>query len=106
MTATVTTGPRTADALRQFAGSGWRERIDVRDFIQATYTPYAGDGSFLTGPTERTRAVWEKVSALFPEERRRGPRRGRRDPLHAAQTGALKVALGAQPRKDLAVPTA
>ncbi len=72
MTATVTAGPRTADAWRQFAGSGWRERIDVRDFIQANYTPYEGDASFLAGPTDRTRAVWEKVSALFPEERRRG----------------------------------
>ncbi|ODA70513.1 formate C-acetyltransferase [Streptomyces sp. AVP053U2] len=72
MTATVTAGPRTADAWRRFAGRGWRERIDVRDFIQANYTPYEGEASFLTGPTDRTRAVWEKVSALFPEERRRG----------------------------------
>ncbi|MFD6313213.1 formate C-acetyltransferase [Streptomyces nigra] len=72
MTATVTAGPRTADAWREFTGSGWRERIDVRDFIQANYTPYEGDASFLAGPTNRTRAVWEKVSALFPEERRRG----------------------------------
>ncbi|CAM5508985.1 formate acetyltransferase [Streptomyces badius] len=72
MTATVTTAPRTADAWRQFTGSGWRERIDVRDFIQANYTPYEGDSGFLTGATGRTRAVWEKVSALFPEERRKG----------------------------------
>jgi formate C-acetyltransferase len=72
MTATVTAGPRTTDAWRRFAGTGWRERVDVRDFIQANYTPYEGDASFLAGPTDRTRAVWEKVSALFPEERRRG----------------------------------
>ncbi|MFF8939292.1 formate C-acetyltransferase [Streptomyces paradoxus] len=72
MTATVTDGPRTADAWRQYAGTSWRERIDVRDFIQANYTPYAGDAAFLAGPTDRTRVVWEKVSALFPEERRRG----------------------------------
>ncbi len=72
MTATVTAGARTADAWRQFAGSGWRERIDVRDFIQANYTPYEGDASFLAGPTDRTRVVWEKVNELFPEERRRG----------------------------------
>jgi formate C-acetyltransferase len=72
MTATVTAGPRTADAWRRFGGKGWRERVDVRDFVQANYTPYEGDASFLTGPTDRTRAVWEKVSALFPEERRRG----------------------------------
>jgi pyruvate-formate lyase len=72
MTATVTAAPRTADAWRQFSGSGWRERIDVRDFIQANYTPYEGGSAFLTGPTERTLAVWGKVAALFPEERRRG----------------------------------
>ncbi|MEU2266082.1 formate C-acetyltransferase [Streptomyces olindensis] len=72
MTATVTAGPRTADAWRQYAGTRWRERIDVRDFIQANYTPYEGDAAFLAGPTDRTRVVWEKVSALFPEERRRG----------------------------------
>ncbi|EPH46474.1 putative Formate acetyltransferase [Streptomyces aurantiacus JA 4570] len=46
--------------------------MDVRDFIQANCTPYEGDAVFLTGPTHRTRAVWEKVSALFPEERRKG----------------------------------
>ena len=75
MTATVTAGSRTAEAgeaWRGFAGTLWRDRIDVRDFIQANYTPYEGDASFLTGPTDRTRTVWEKVSALFPEERRRG----------------------------------
>jgi formate C-acetyltransferase len=71
-TATMTAGPRTAEAWRRFAGTQWRERIDVRDFIQANYTPYEGDAAFLTGPTDRTRAVWEKVSGLFPEERRRG----------------------------------
>ncbi|MFF5187636.1 formate C-acetyltransferase [Streptomyces sp. NPDC000345] len=72
MTATVTVGDKVTEAWRGFAGARWRELIDVRDFIQANYTPYEGDASFLTGSTERTRAVWEKVSALFPEERARG----------------------------------
>ncbi|MFI7413477.1 formate C-acetyltransferase [Streptomyces sp. NPDC049627] len=72
MTATVTAGSRTAEAWRGFGGTTWRERIDVRDFIQANYTPYGGDADFLTGATDRTKAVWEQVSALFPEERRRG----------------------------------
>ncbi|MFE2264511.1 formate C-acetyltransferase [Streptomyces griseosporeus] len=73
MTATtVTSAPRTDEAWRGWAGTTWRERIDVRDFVQANYTPYAGDAAFLTGPTDRTRAVWDKVSALFPEERRKG----------------------------------
>ncbi|MEV4471909.1 formate C-acetyltransferase [Nonomuraea sp. NPDC049504] len=60
------------DAWRGFRGADWRSGVDVRAFIQANYTPYQGDDRFLTGPTKRTRAVWEKVSALFPEERRRG----------------------------------
>ena len=73
MTATFTDGVRaTTEAGRDFAGSHWREHIDVRDFIQANYTPYEGDASFLAGPTERTLAVWDKVARLFPEERRRG----------------------------------
>ncbi|MFI7497985.1 formate C-acetyltransferase [Streptomyces sp. NPDC049687] len=72
MTATVTAADRVTPAWRGFAGTHWRELIDVRDFIQANYTPYDGDASFLAGATERTAAVWRKVSSLFPEERARG----------------------------------
>ncbi|WBB61963.1 formate C-acetyltransferase [Streptomyces sp. WMMC500] len=73
MTVTAHDGRSTAErAWRGFRGARWRERIDVRDFIQANYTPYEGDGSFLAGPTERTRAVWDAVAGLFPEERRKG----------------------------------
>ncbi|MCK8438817.1 formate C-acetyltransferase [Streptomyces sp. D2-8] len=73
MTATVTAGAPTAtEAWRGFAGSRWRDHIDVRDFIQANYTPYEGDAAFLAGPTERTLTVWRKVAAHFPEERRKG----------------------------------
>ncbi|MFJ9898315.1 formate C-acetyltransferase [Streptomyces sp. NPDC091280] len=72
MTTTVTMGDRVSGAWRGFAGTTWRERIEVRDFIQANFTPYEGDATFLSGPTGRTRAVWEKVGALFPEERRKG----------------------------------
>ncbi|GKQ37477.1 formate C-acetyltransferase [Streptomyces sp. A012304] len=73
MTATVTAGARAAtEAWRGFAGTHWRDQIDVRDFIQANYSPYEGDSTFLAGPTERTLAVWGKVARLFPEERRRG----------------------------------
>ncbi|MFG1949461.1 formate C-acetyltransferase [Nonomuraea sp. NPDC048826] len=60
------------EAWRGFQGTAWRDRVDVRAFIQANYTPYDGDAGFLSGPTKRTRAVWAKVSALFPEERRHG----------------------------------
>ncbi|NED36632.1 formate C-acetyltransferase [Streptomyces sp. SID8499] len=61
-----------AGAWRGFTAGRWRESVDVRDFIQANYTPYDGGPEFLAGPTERTLAVWHQVGALFPEERRKG----------------------------------
>src|SRR5664279_329978 len=66
------TGPVTAEPWRGFRGQGWREAIDVRQFLQDNYTPYDGDGAFLTGPTARTTGVWAKLTALFPRERERG----------------------------------
>ncbi|MET9617657.1 formate C-acetyltransferase [Kitasatospora indigofera] len=63
----------TADsAWTGFKGGLWRDAIDVRDFIQHNYTPYEGDGGFLAGPTERTAAVWRKITDRFPEERAKG----------------------------------
>jgi formate C-acetyltransferase len=62
----------TDDAWRGFAGERWKDAIDVRDFIQRNYTPYDGDASFLSGPTDRTRSVWAKLTEMFPEERRQG----------------------------------
>ena len=35
-------------------------------------TPYDGDGAFLAGATERTKAIWEKLQPLFAEERKKG----------------------------------
>ena len=43
--------------------------INVRDFIVANYTPYDGDGSFLTGPTQRTKKLWDELSQLLEQER-------------------------------------
>ncbi len=61
-----------AGAWQGFAGARWRDAIDVRDFIQANYTPYTGDGSFLAGPTARTTALWARLTAMFPAELERG----------------------------------
>lgn len=36
-----------------FEGRIWREEVNVRDFIQKNYKPYAGDESFLAGPRRR-----------------------------------------------------
>ena len=55
-----------------FKDGVWQNEINVRDFIQTNYTPYAGDSAFLEGPTKRTAALMEKVQALFAKERARG----------------------------------
>jgi formate C-acetyltransferase len=60
------------DAWRGFAGDDWPERIDVRVFIQANYTPYNGSDAFLAGPTARTKAVWDGLAEKLAEERKRG----------------------------------
>ena len=64
--------PQTMDAWRGFVAGPWQDGVDVRDFIQRNYTPYTGDGTFLAGPTPRTTAIWEKLTAMFPAERERG----------------------------------
>ncbi|MFJ5926382.1 formate C-acetyltransferase [Kitasatospora sp. NPDC092948] len=55
-----------------FKGGLWRDAVDVRDFIQRNYTPYEGDAAFLSGPTERTAAIWRRITDLFPAERAKG----------------------------------
>ncbi|MEE1786708.1 formate C-acetyltransferase [Streptomyces sp. SP17BM10] len=62
----------TTSAWDGFKGGLWRDAIEVRDFVQHNYTPYEGDASFLSGPTERTLAVWRRITDRFPEERARG----------------------------------
>lgn len=57
-------------AWRGFAPGLWTKDIDVRDFIQNNVTPYYGDETFLAGPTDRTKTVWERLQALFVEERK------------------------------------
>ena len=64
--------PQTMDAWRGFVAGPWQDGVDVRDFIQRNYTPYTGDATFLAGPTPRTTAIWEKLTAMFPAERERG----------------------------------
>ena len=55
-----------------FAGTLWKDEINVRDFIQHNYTPYPGDASFLSGPTPRTTALWQQLSELMRTERDKG----------------------------------
>jgi len=55
-----------------FTPGQWQQTIDVRDFIQQNVTPYNGDEGFLVEPSERTRAVWNKLQPYFQEEIRKG----------------------------------
>lgn len=60
------------DAWRNFKTGTWTEEINVRDFIMNNITSYEGDKSFLEGPTERTKALYKKVTNLFIEETKKG----------------------------------
>jgi formate C-acetyltransferase len=60
------------DPWQGFQSGLWTSQINVRDFIQQNVTPYHGDEAFLARPTRRTEALWEKLQALFVEERRKG----------------------------------
>jgi formate C-acetyltransferase len=64
--------PSTESTAPGFAPGLWTKEINVRDFIQQNFTPYHGDESFLAGATERTRAIWARLQALFVEERKKG----------------------------------
>ena len=57
---------------KDFEGNAWKDEINVRDFIQSNYTPYEGDDSFLVGPTDRTKKLWDEVLKLYEEERENG----------------------------------
>jgi len=50
----------------------WQSEINVRDFIQQNYDEYEGGDSFLAPATERTKQIWDQLSELFVEERRKG----------------------------------
>jgi len=55
-----------------FVGGKWEKEINVRDFIQRNYTPYDGDDSFLAGPTQNTKDLWDQVLDLMKQEREAG----------------------------------
>lgn len=55
-----------------FVSGKWQQEINVRDFIQKNYTPYEGDASFLTEPTEATTKLWQECCDLLKKERDNG----------------------------------
>ena len=52
-----------------FEKGDWQSEINVRDFIQRNYTPYKGDSTFLAGPTEKTKKLWDEVLELYKKEK-------------------------------------
>lgn len=52
-----------------FEGRLWKEKVNVRDFIQRNYRPYDGTSSFLCGPTDATNQLWSALQKLQKTER-------------------------------------
>ncbi len=57
---------------KSFKPNLWQDEVNVRDFIQQNYTPYDGDESFLSGPTDATNKLWGVLQNLQKEERAKG----------------------------------
>ena len=57
------------DLTTQFIDGAWSHSINVTDFVRKNLTPYEGDASFLQGPTERTRHIWNLCLKALEEER-------------------------------------
>ena len=53
-----------------FTDGVWSREINVAYFVSKNIVPYTGDASFLKGPTERTRRVWNICLQALEEERR------------------------------------
>ena len=64
-----------------FKEGRWNHEINVTDFVKTNITPYEGDASFLAGPTERTKAVWNKCLEALAEERANNGVRSPRQPF-------------------------
>jgi len=60
------------ECWKGFKEGKWQNEINVRDFIQANYTPYEGDSSFLAGPTKRTTELMTKLNTLLTIEKQYG----------------------------------
>src|SRR6188768_966300 len=70
--AKTSTSNNVTSPWRTFRTGLWQKEINVRDFIQQNYEPYYGDGAFLAPATKRTLDVWDQLTELFVEERKKG----------------------------------
>lgn len=51
-------------AWEGFKGTDWKEKASISRFVQANYTPYDGDESFLAGVTERSLHIKRSLRRL------------------------------------------
>ncbi|HEY5586190.1 MAG TPA: formate C-acetyltransferase [Ruminiclostridium sp.] len=58
--------------ISDFNPGKWKNSIDVQAFIQANYTPYDGDESFLVRSSIKTKHLWETCKSLLIEEHLNG----------------------------------
>lgn len=49
-------------------GGNWQNAIDVRDFVLKNVRPYDGDATFLCGPTDRTKHLWDICLKAIAQE--------------------------------------
>lgn len=52
-----------------FRAGPWSEKINVENFIASNFSPFSGTDEFLTGPSQRTKTLWEKVLVMMKQER-------------------------------------
>ncbi|MCW1949397.1 MAG: formate C-acetyltransferase [Candidatus Shapirobacteria bacterium] len=52
--------------------SDYKGLLNVRDFIFHNITPYDGNSDFLTGPSDKTEKLWNKVKKLLKKEIEKG----------------------------------
>jgi formate C-acetyltransferase len=55
-----------------FSEGIWKREVNVRDFILNNFKEYTGDDSFLKGPTDATKQLWDQVMDLSKQERAKG----------------------------------
>ena len=60
------------NAWQDFKKGKWCDTINVRNFIQLNYQPYDGDAAFLSGSTDATKKIWQRISELKKKELEKG----------------------------------
>ncbi len=60
------------NAYEGFKSGKWVDEINVNDFILSNYTEYTGDESFLVGPTDATKTLWNILLEKFKVEKEKG----------------------------------